>query len=362
MRPIQNETAVMVNTVTGQIPAGSLGRTLTHEHLLNDVSAAVMPGSRAGTEDLLNAPVDLSNRERLLTEPYSSYDNCTLDNKADALAELAAFARLGGSTVVDVTPAGLGRDPQALRELSEASGVNVIMGSGWYLEHFENALGTVDELATSLGAEFAHGVYGVDGADGVGGGIRPGVIGEIGVSADFTAGERRALRAACIVQREVGVPLFIHLPGWQRLGHEVLDIVLTEMQVDPAAVVLCHMDPSGEDSDYQRNMAERGVWLEFDMIGMPFTYPGEGRSPLVDATTAAIIRLAGQGHANRLLFSHDLFLKAMLSRHGGLGLGFVTGPFRESLNAAGVDADAILDTHPSQLFLHAALTTKANQK
>jgi phosphotriesterase-related protein len=349
----QNADAVLVNTVTGPIPATALGRTLTHEHLLNDVSAAVVPGSRPGTEDLLNAPVDLNNRERLLIEPYSSYDNCTLDDGADALAELAAFARLGGSTVVDVTPAGLGRNPQALRELSEASGVNVIMGSGWYLERFENALGTVEELAASLSAEFAHGVDG---------GIRPGVIGEIGVSADFTAGERRALRAACIVQREAGVPLFIHLPGWQRLGHEVLDIILDEMQVDPAAVVLCHMDPSGWDSDYQRIMAERGVWLEFDMIGMPFTYPGEGRSPLVDATTAAIIRLAGQGHANRLLFSHDLFLKAMLSRHGGLGLGFVAGPFRESLNAAGVDADAILDTHPSQLFLHAAQTTKANQK
>lgn len=346
-------TQVTVTTVTGPMLASELGRTLTHEHLLNDVRAAVVPGSRPGTADLLTAPVDPLNRERLLLEPYSSYDNCTLDSSSDALHELRAFANLGGSTVVDVTPPGLGRAPRALRALSENSGVNVIMGSGWYLERFEDTLGSVDELANALADEFTTGV-----SDS----IRPGVIGEIGISADFTDGEERALRAACRVQVDVGVPLFIHLPGWQRLGHQVLGIVLDEMRVDPSAVVVCHMDPSGADSVYQQKIAERGVWVEFDMIGMPFTYPGEGRSPLVDETEVAIIRLAGQGHENRLLLSHDLFLKAMLSRHGGHGLGFVSGPFRERLNAVGVDADSILDSNPTQLFLHAAQTTKAIKK
>lgn len=341
---------VLVNTVTGTMSVSLLGRTLTHEHLLNDVRAAVVPGSRPGTADLLTAPVNLLNRERLLIEPYSSYDNCTLDDSTDALQELREFAKLGGSTVVDVTPPGLGRNPQALRALSEASGVKVIMGSGWYLERFEDTLGSVDKLAETLAREFSVGVAG---------GIRPGVIGEIGISADFTAGEQRALRAACLVQRDVGVPLFIHLPGWQRLGGNVLDIVLDEMQVNPAAVVLCHMDPSGSDATYQQAIADRGVWVEFDMIGMPFTYPGEGRSPVVDATETAIVRLVAQGYEKRLLFSHDLFLKAMLSRHGGNGLGFVTGPFRDRLNAAGIDADSILDINPTQLFLHATHSTKA---
>ena len=342
----------LVNTVKGPLPATQLGRTLTHEHLLNDVRAAVSPGSRPGTSDLLDAPVNLLNRERLLIEPYSSYDNCTLDDRSDALAELQAFAELGGASIVDVTPPRLGRNPAALLALSEASGVNVIMGSGWYLEQFEGKLGTVDELANALAKEFTEGLTG---------GIRPGVIGEIGVSPDFTPGERRALRAACLVQPDVGVPLFIHLPGWQRRGNEVLDIVLDEMKVDPSAVVLCHMDPSGPDSAYQQAIAERGVWVEFDMIGMPFTYPGEGRSPLVDATKTAIVRLVDHGHEKRLLFSHDLFLKAMLSRHGGNGLGFVAGTFREQLNTAGVDADSILDLNPIQLFLNAAQSTKANQ-
>jgi phosphotriesterase-related protein len=345
------DTEVMVNTVTGRIGPHSLGRTLTHEHLINDVRRAVVPGARPGTADLLNSEVSAENRQRLLAEPYSCYDNCTLDDQADALSELASFASLGGGTVVDVTPPSLGRDPLGLKALSEVSKVSIVMGSGWYLEHFESSLGSVDELVASLAAEFREGIDGVF----------PGVIGEIGVSADFTSAERRALRAACLVQQEVGVPLFIHLPGWKRRGPEVLGIVLDEMNVDPAAVVLCHMDPSGHDDAYQRSIVERGVWVEFDMIGMPSDYPGEGRSPSTDETVAAIARLIEQGAADRLLFSHDLFLKSMLSRFGGNGLGFVPGAFRDRLIARGIDADSILDTNPRQLFVQAARPKKVKK-
>lgn len=337
--------ATTVMTVTGPIAASAMGTTLTHEHLLNDVRLAVQPGARTGTEDLLNAAVTAENRQRLLTEPYSSYDNCTLDSKVDAAAELMAFAALGGSTIVDVTPPTLGRDPRALRELSERSGVNVVMGSGWYLERFDSgARGSIQQMVDELSGEFEKGVDGVF----------PGVIGEIGVSADFTAGEQRALRAACIVQRQQKVPLFIHLPGWQRRGPEILDIVLYDMGVAPDAVVLCHMDPSGSDTEYQTALASRGVWLEFDMIGMPFEFPGEGSSPAVDETIAAIAALVAAGAADRLLFSHDLFLKAMLHRLGGDGLGFVPGAFRSRARSAGIDSDHIIDVNPSLLFTHAS--------
>ncbi len=40
----------------------------------------------------------------------------------------------------------------------------------------------------------------------------------------------------------------IHMPGWLRLGDEVLDIVLEEMNVSPAKVSLAHSDPSGKMS------------------------------------------------------------------------------------------------------------------
>ena len=82
-------------------------------------------------------------------------------------------------------------------------------------------------------------------------------------------------------------------------------------------MVLCHMDPSGEDLAYQRAVADRGVWLEFDMIGMPFFFAGEGQSPAPEQTAAAIGALVVDGYGDQLLLSHDMALKSMWTRNGG---------------------------------------------
>jgi phosphotriesterase-related protein len=270
-------------------------------------------------------------------------------------ADLASFAAVGGRTVVDLTPPGIGRDPERLRRLSEATGVQVVMGSGWYLEATHPpglATTPVDRLAAELVAEFDPARE-----------LRPGVIGEIGVSPTFTAAERAALRAACRAQREVGVPLFVHLPGWQRRAHEVLRVVLDEEGVAPDAVVLCHMDPSGADRDYQRAVADRGVYLEFDMIGMPFHFPGEGQSPPPADTAAAVVALVEAGHGGQLLLSHDLFLKAMLTRFGGNGLAYVPLVFADRLRRCGLAdevATALMTDNPRALFDNAAAEGRPN--
>ena len=38
----------------------------------------------------------------------------------------------------------------------------------------------------------------------------------------------KSLRGAARAQARTGLPLMVHLPGWFRLGHEVLDIVEEE--------------------------------------------------------------------------------------------------------------------------------------
>lgn len=149
----------------------------------------------------------------------------------------------------------------------------------------------------------------------------------------------------------------MHLPGWRRRAHEVLDIVLGDYGVPPGAVVLCHMDPSHDDPAYQNAVAERGVWLEFDMIGMPFSFPGEGRSPAPDEVARAIAGLIQRGHAGRLLLSHDVFLKSMLTAYGGNGFRYVPELFVRRLTALGVAADVaqgLLRSNPARLFEAAA--------
>jgi phosphotriesterase-related protein len=48
----------------------------------------------------------------------------------DAITEVSEFKRLGGSTIVDVSNIGLGRDPSALAQVARATGLNIVMGAG----------------------------------------------------------------------------------------------------------------------------------------------------------------------------------------------------------------------------------------
>jgi phosphotriesterase-related protein len=264
------------------------------------------------------------------------------------IEELKHFVGSGGSTVVECSNGDIGRDPMALREISEKSGLNIIMGSGWYVHPFHDnarATATADDLCEKLVAEFADGVGTT--------GVKPGIIGEIGVSPLFTDAEKICLRAACRAQRQVGVPMFVHLPGWQRRALEVLEIAVEQEGVAPEAIVLCHMDPSGHDVAYQRAVAERGVWLEFDMIGMPNYYAGEGQSPAPEQTAVAVAGLIRDGYGEQLLLSHDLAVKSMWTRNGGNGIGYIPRLFLPRLQRHGVAASVtadLLTANPRRLF------------
>lgn len=329
-----------VQTVTGAVPAAELGLVLPHEHLFNNLSSVLDEPSYRFSAALRNEKVSASSAWALRHDPYCCFDNVTAKPVDDVHREVAAFQAVGGRTVVDVTSSPtIGRDPRRLLDLARRSGLNIVMGCGAYLEKFEAdriPAGEVDRQAATITDELT---------DGVGdSGIRPGVIGEIGVSPEFTAAERGSLRAAALAQLgHPSVPLMIHLPGWQRRAHEVLDIVLDEVGVEPAKVVLAHMDPSGADVDYQRSVADRGVWLEFDMIGMDVTFPKEGGSPAATDTADAVAGHIDRGHAGQLLLSHDLFLKQMWTQHGGNGLIYVPTVFTEMLAARGIDR-TVIDT------------------
>lgn len=342
-----------VQTVLGPVPVAELGVTLMHEHVYNDLSEALHPGVRDFSAGMADAKVSPANAWLLREDPYSCPDNCRMDDETITAQELGLFAAAGGRTVVDNTT-GKGRDAARLVRTATATGLNIVMGSGWSFAHgYDDSVGSQppETFASELVAELRDGVPLADGTR-----VRPGIIGEIGVGPSFTASERMTLVAASMAQCETGVPLLIHLPGWQRRAHEVLDIVFAQ-GVDPAAVVLCHMDPSGKDTGYQREVADRGVWLEFDMIGMQFNFPGEGQSPSVEDTADAVAALYADGYGRQLLLSQDVFLKGMWTRNGGNGYAFVPTAFLPRLAERGIaaqDARDLLVANPAGVFTSAA--------
>ena len=94
-----------------------------------------------------------------------------------AINEAMFYKRAGGGTIVEVSNIGMSRDPLGLANIARATGLHIIMGSGYYMgqSHPEELTGMTDE-------EVAGGII-ADIKEGVGNtGIRAGIIGEIGCS------------------------------------------------------------------------------------------------------------------------------------------------------------------------------------
>ncbi|WP_027133558.1 phosphotriesterase family protein [Geminicoccus roseus] len=323
-----------VMTVDGPIASADMGITLPHEHILNDCRCWWNPPKEPERAYLADEKIHIGILSELRQDPFVNLHNCGLDDEPLAVRELAAFRKAGGATVVDPTCRGIGRNPQALRRIAKATGLNIVMGSGYYLHSShppELATMSADDVADQIVEEALTGIDGV----------RIGLIGEIGVSAEFTAAERVSLRGAARAQARTGLPLMVHLPAWFRLGLEVLDIVAEEGG-DLDHTILCHMNPSFDDPAYQQACAERGAFIEYDMIGMDFFYADQGvQCPSDEQSAAAIRRLIDRGFGHKLLLSQDVFLKNMLSAYGGNGYAFVLRHFVPRLRRHGVSEDAI---------------------
>lgn len=169
-----------------------------------------------------------------------------------------------------------------------------------------------------------------DGVDGTG--VRPGVIGEIGVHRSWvTAMEERVHRAAARAQLKSGLPLITHSP-LSPVGLDQLTILEAE-GVDPARVAIGHSD-SYLHLGYHLQILARGAWVMFDNIGSAYPNMEERRIRLLK-------ELLDRGFADRLLLSQDVCTDVQLEFGGGSGYVGVPGRFLPALRGLGVPEEAI---------------------
>jgi predicted metal-dependent phosphotriesterase family hydrolase len=296
-----------VQTVLGRIDPSVLGVTLPHEH----TQCALW---------------HIENRW--------DYFQLARDEPV-ILAELERFRAAGGRSLVDLTLPGIGRDPAWLAGIAQASGLNIVMGSGWYRTAYypPEALidrRSVDDLADELVREADDGVGDT--------GVRPGIIGEIGTDKPWvSAAEERVHRAAARAARRTGRSITTH-SVLSPVGLAQLQ-VFEEEGLDPGRVVIGHSD-SYPVLDHYLEIIRRGASIEFDFLGMPFTAVerhGEGR------IVELLQELLSRGHADRVLLSQDVCNDAQLSRYGGHGYTYLAERFLPRLRQAGV-SDAEIDT------------------
>jgi phosphotriesterase-related protein len=237
-------TAV-ARTVTGDIAPERMGITLSHEHLFIDGGTWwVEP---ATTDDRL-----LSEREPRIEDlwwlrqwPNTSRSNLLLDDCQTAIAEIGHFRAYGGQTVVDLTPdRTLGRAPLRLRDIAAATGVQILCGTGFYVEQAHPpfvAAATAENLAQHMIRDIVDGIEDT--------GIRAGVIGEIGVSHPVSKAEQKVLTAAAEAQRETGAAISIHTAYEFPEAYSALVVadILAAAGADLSRVAMGHMDTALRD-------------------------------------------------------------------------------------------------------------------
>lgn len=227
-QPVRNR---IVYTVTGSVPVADMGLTLVHEHLLVDFIGA-----------------DKVNPDRW--------------NRADVVAKMLPYLqelkRIGCQTLLDCTPAFLGKDPLLLRELSEKSGVRILTNTGYYGAVDNKFLPphafteTADQLADRWVADFEKGIDGT--------GVKPGFI-KISVNpGPLSDLHRKIVVAAARTHKRTDLTICSHtgpyVPAFEQIE------VLKQEGVRPDAFVWTHAQ--GNNMVHYARAVREGAWVSLD--------------------------------------------------------------------------------------------------
>ncbi len=223
---------LLVMTVTGPINAAQMGTTLTHEHVLVDFIGADSTG-------------------------YHRWNRAEVTRIV--LPYLKEIKQLGIKTLVECTPAYLGRDPRLLQMLSQKSKVLMLTNTGLYGARQNKFIpqsawnATADELAQQWVHEWENGIENTD--------IRPGFI-KISVDSDDTLSmmHQKLIRAAARAHLRTGLTIVSHTgpdkPAFAQLA------ILKEEGVGPEAFVWVHSQRGSRMGHFRA--ARMGAWVSRD--------------------------------------------------------------------------------------------------
>jgi predicted metal-dependent phosphotriesterase family hydrolase len=303
----------IIQTVRGPIDAGEMGVAVVHEHVLVDF---------AGAEKVSRSRYDAGEAFRTI------------------LPHLQELQKRGCRTLLECTPAYLGRDPLLLRRLSEASGLHIVTNTGYYGAAKDSAVPkhayaeSARQLAARWTAEHRGGIEGT--------GIRPGFL-KIGVDAGpLSEIDRKLVEAGALCHLDTGLTLAVHT-GDGTAAVEILS-VLRRLGVSPEAYVWVHAQ-SEKDPATRAWAAQQGAWVELDGVG-----PGS-----LDAHVEAVVDLFRRDRLDRVLVSQDAGWYHVGEPGGGTYRphGFLFDRFVPALRARGLaeaDVRRLLVDNPAEAF------------
>ncbi|MET0356505.1 MAG: hypothetical protein ABW044_06975 [Cellvibrio sp.] len=273
-------------TVLGPQPSSNMGFTLSHEHLFADLRPYA---------EQIKSPLSLNQNEIITI----------------VLPHLDEVRNLGFKTFIDCTAVGLGRNPSLLKELSKATGMNIVTTTGAYLsadlqfkpDYFDRM--TADELAEKWIGEWQNGIDGT--------GVKPGVI-KIGVTGGvLSADENKLVKAAILTHKKTGMVIGCHIGPWSDVkpgfnGSCALEQIklLTDAGISPNRWIWIHAQ-NEVDVQIHRQVVAQGGWISFD------GYRPEQTQQYIELIT----RAKNEGYLKNILVSQDAGWYTAAEPNGG---------------------------------------------
>ena len=259
--------------------------------------------------------------------PIKETDDTNLNCFEETVLEYKKLYEKGVRRIVDVTVAGMGRNPSYVKRVAKASGIRIIQSTGFYIEGFFPPIVTsssAQELAEFMIREIREGIEGSD--------IKASVIGEIGSSENqFTDNELKVFEGAVLAQKETGVPMITHA-HLGTFGHEQVAF-FEERGVELSKVAIGHVDLTG-DAKYVLDMLRQGVYVVFDTVGKENYMPDLRRAQMLKA-------IESSGFADQVLMSMDITRKSNMEHRGGIGYSYLLDVFVPLLLDNGVSQTTI---------------------
>lgn len=229
---LQNENKLM--TVNGWMNADKIGFSLIHEHILVDfIGADKVSASRYNADEVFSI----------------------------ALPKLLDVKEKGCRTLIECTPAYLGRDVKLLKRLSEDSGINIITNTGYYGAVGEKYLPahahteTARQLANRWIAEWKSGIDGT--------GIKPGFIKSSVDKLPFTTTQTKIIEATAITHLATGLTIGIHTGNGDAAMEEKR--IIESKGVSPKAWIWIHAQ-NEKDFSYHTRIGKSGGWVSYDGV------------------------------------------------------------------------------------------------
>jgi phosphotriesterase-related protein len=223
-----------IMTVKGWIPANQIGLALTHEHILVDfIGADKVEPSRYNADEVFKV----------------------------SIPKLLAAKERGCQTIMECTPAYLGRDVNLLKRLSEVSGLNILTNTGYYGAAGEKYLPahayteTANQIASRWIYEWENGI---DGS-----GIKPGFI-KSGVDKYPLSGtQRKIVEAAAITHLATGLTIGIHTGNGEAATEELK--IIRAKGVNAGAWIWIHAQ-NEQNRELHILAANDGGWVSYDGV------------------------------------------------------------------------------------------------